>query len=64
MTHASMGNEVTPKGIVHRCSCGWVSPPCFSNLIASVQGQEHREAAGRLLDGVEHNGFPEAPHAG
>lgn len=46
MTHQSIGNEVTPDGIVHRCSCGWVSRPCFSNMIASLEGQEHRDAAG------------------
>jgi hypothetical protein len=45
MTHQSLGNEVTPDGIVHRCSCGWVSRPCFSNMIASVEGQDHRAAA-------------------
>lgn len=38
----SMGNEVTLTGIVHRCSCGWVSRPCFSNAVAPVLGAEHR----------------------
>lgn len=51
MAHQSLGNEVTPDGIVHRCSCGWVSRPCFSNMIASIEGQDHREATGNA--GVE-----------
>jgi hypothetical protein len=42
--HKSEGNEVTADGIVHRCSCGWVSRACFSNMIASSLGMAHREA--------------------
>ena len=32
----------------------------------TTHNQDHRvgkKAAGRLLDGREHNGFPEVPHA-
>lgn len=47
LEHASLGNEVTPDGIVHRCSCGWVSRPCFSNMVASNLGADHREAVTR-----------------
>ncbi len=43
--HESAGNEVTADGIVHRCSCGWVSPPCFSNAAASCLGIDHRAQA-------------------
>jgi hypothetical protein len=53
MTHQSLGNEVTPEGIVHRCSCGWVSRPCFSNAVASNEGQDHRDAASADGDGVK-----------
>lgn len=35
-------NEVRENGIVHVCSCGWVSRPCFSSMIASVEGMRHR----------------------
>jgi len=44
MEHKSMGNTVTDDGIVHRCSCGWISRSCFSNAIASIEGEAHRES--------------------
>ncbi len=43
MEHRSMGNEAVEGGIVNRCTCGWVSRPCFSNSIASIEGQNHRD---------------------
>lgn len=50
--HNSLGNEVIPgEGIVHRCSCGWVSRPCFSNAVASNLGTDHREAASTPVEG-------------
>jgi hypothetical protein len=47
MKHEGLFNEVVTGGIVHRCSCGWVSRPCFSNAIASNEGADHREAAAK-----------------
>lgn len=44
MEHTSKGNTATDSGIVHTCSCGWVSRPCFSNAIASVEGMNHRDS--------------------
>lgn len=46
--HQSQGNEVIDGGIVHRCSCGWVSRPCFSNMLASLEGMNHRDATSHL----------------
>ncbi len=36
-------NEITKEGIVHVCSCGWRSRPCFSSMVASCEGIDHRE---------------------
>lgn len=44
--HRSFGNEVVEGGIVHHCSCGWTSRKCFSNGVASLVGEEHREEYG------------------
>lgn len=41
--HVTNGNETTAGGIVHRCSCGWISRPCFSNATATLEGIAHRE---------------------
>lgn len=41
--HYSIGNEVQPDGIVSKCVCGWISRPAFSNMIATILGEEHRE---------------------
>ncbi len=45
MEHKSLGNEVVKGGIIHRCSCGWVSRECFSNGAASCLGMDHRDEA-------------------
>ena len=54
MEHQSQGNEVVRDvdgtGIVHTCSCGWKSPKCFSNAMASVLGMEHRDNAPKLTE--------------
>lgn len=54
MEHTSRGNEMvrseTGTGIVHTCSCGWQSRPCFSNAMASVLGMEHRDQALHLTE--------------
>lgn len=41
--HVGLHNEVRDGGIVHVCSCGWISRPCFSSIIASNEGQDHRD---------------------
>jgi len=38
-------NEVVDGGVVHVCSCGWISRKCFSPAIASCEGMDHREKA-------------------
>lgn len=40
-------NEIRDDGVVHVCSCGWVSRPCFSSAIASCEGMDHRESMKR-----------------
>lgn len=41
--HIAIGNEVVDGGIVHKCSCGWTSPRCFTSFAASCLGIDHRE---------------------
>lgn len=40
-------NEVRDGGVVHICSCGWVSRPCFSSAVASGEGMDHRDREAR-----------------
>ncbi len=40
--HKSLGNYVEEDGVVNKCSCGWVSRPCFSPAIATIEGRKHR----------------------
>lgn len=51
--HRSMGNEVVKGGIIHKCSCGWVSRPCFSNMTASALGMDHRDEYVKITPGDE-----------
>lgn len=43
MPHQGLCNEVIPGGVIHRCSCGWISRPWFSGMLASADGERHRE---------------------
>lgn len=38
-----------------------VHGPKFTHLDGTIMGRAGKKAAGRLLDGIEHNGFPSAP---
>jgi hypothetical protein len=51
MTEHHVGhNEVREGGVVHVCSCGWESRPCFSSAVASNEGADHRELKSRLSE--------------
>lgn len=34
---------VTQDGVVAKCSCGWVSRPCFTSMTASCLFMDHQE---------------------
>lgn len=38
------------KGVYAKCTCGWVSRPCFSGMIASIEFDDHVVAAVRADD--------------
>jgi hypothetical protein len=47
LKHRLIGNtlKADEDGIYAKCTCGWVSRPCFSSLIASNEFCDHQEEA-------------------
>lgn len=53
MEHVGLRNEVRSGGIVHVCSCGWESRECFTSMVASCEGIDHREREERKVSDGE-----------